>query len=76
MNDTVKINLLKVFEVAYQEMMEDKSEAPSSENLWKRYEKHLKVAVDATGNGIMHHLRIPVSTPSWYRPLPWYPDTA
>lgn len=57
MNDTVKINLLKVFEVAYQEMMEDKSEAPSSENLWKRYEKHMKVAVDATGNGIMHHLK-------------------
>jgi len=57
MNDTVKINLLKVFEVAYQEMMTDKSEAPSSENLWKRYEKHMKVAVDATGNGIMHHLK-------------------
>ena len=57
MNDTVKINLLKVFEVAYQEMMADKAEAPSSENLWRRYEKHLKVAVDATGNGIMHHLK-------------------
>jgi len=57
MNDTVKINLLKVFEVAYQEMMADKSEAPSSESLWKSYEKHLKVAVDATGNGIMHHLK-------------------
>ena len=57
MNDTVKINLLKVFEVAYQEMMADKVEAPSSENLWRRYEKHLKVAVDATGNGIMHHLK-------------------
>jgi len=57
MNDTVKINLLKVFEVAYQEMMADKSEEPSSENLWKCYEKHLKVAVDATGNGIMHHLK-------------------
>jgi len=57
MNDTVKINLLKVFEVAYQEMMSDQSEAPSSENLWIRYEKHLKVAVDATGNGIMHHLK-------------------
>lgn len=57
MNDTVKINLLKVFEVAYQEMMADKAEAPSSANLWKRYEKHLKVAVDATGNGIMHHLK-------------------
>ncbi len=57
MNDTVKINLLKVFEVAYLEMMDDKSIAPSIDNLWQRYEKHLKIAVDATGNGIMHHLK-------------------
>lgn len=57
MNDTVKINLAKVFEVAYYEMMEDKNEKPSSENLWERYKKHLKIAVDATGNGIMHHLK-------------------
>ncbi len=57
MNDTVKINLLKVFEVAYHEMMEDKSTTPSVDNLWIRYEKHLKIAVDATGNGIMHHLK-------------------
>lgn len=57
MNDTVKINLLKVFEVAYYEMMEDKSIEPSSQNLWNRYKKHLKIAVDATGDGIMHHLK-------------------
>ncbi len=57
MNDTVKINLLKVFEVAFLEMMEDTSQAPSTDNLWSRYEKHLKIAVDATGNGIMHHLK-------------------
>ena len=57
MNDTVKINLAKVFEVAYYEMMEDKTTAPSAENLWARYKKHLKCAVDATGDGIMHHLK-------------------
>lgn len=56
MNDTVKINLAKVFEVAYYDMMEA-SAKPSAEELWKYYRKHLKVAVDATGNGIMHHLK-------------------
>ena len=56
MNDTVKINLLKVFEVAYLEMMAD-CPSPSAEELWRRYEKHLKIAVDATGAGIMHHLK-------------------
>ncbi|MBR2929786.1 MAG: formate acetyltransferase [Clostridia bacterium] len=57
MNDTVKINLARVFEVAFYEMMEDESCKPSMEELWARYEKHLKIAVDATGNGIMHHLK-------------------
>ncbi len=56
MNDTVKINLAKVFEVAYYEMMEKDSE-PSAQKLFERYKVHLKAAVDATGNGIMHHLK-------------------
>lgn len=56
MNDTVKINLLKVFEVAYYDMMNN-SLSPSVETLWEFYQKHLKLAVDATGNGIMHHLK-------------------
>lgn len=56
MNDTVKINMAKVFEVSYYEMMESEKE-PSTELLFNIYKKHLKVAVDATGNGIMHHLK-------------------
>ncbi len=56
MNDTVKINLLKVFEVAYNEMMETSNDKNTDE-LFKIFEKHLKDAVDATGNGIMHHLK-------------------
>ena len=55
MNDTVKINLLRTFEVAYTEMMQD--EAPSVSRLFDIYKKHLKIAVDATGSGIMHHLK-------------------
>ncbi len=57
MNDTVKINLAKVFEVAYNEMMNDANTEKSTENLFERFKKHLKAAVDATGNGIMHHLK-------------------
>lgn len=55
MNDTVKINLAKTFEVAYREMLAQ--DEPSVEKLFEIYAKHLKIAVDATGNGIMHHLR-------------------
>ena len=56
MNDTVKVNLAKTFEVAYTEMMETESD-PSVEKLFNLYKRHLKIAVDATGNGIMHHLK-------------------
>lgn len=55
MNDTVKINLAKVFEVAFNELLEQENQC--TERLWELYEKHLKSAVDATGAGIMHHLK-------------------
>ena len=55
MNDTVKINLLRTFELSYREMMEDGE--PSVSRLFEIYKKHLKIAVDATGKGIMHHLK-------------------
>lgn len=57
MNDTVKVNMAKVFEVAYDEMMANAdSVEPSIDVLWELYRKHLKIAVDATGKGIIHHL--------------------
>ena len=57
MNDTVKVNLAKVFEVAFDEMMASaESVEPSIDALWAQYQKHLKIAVDATGAGIIHHL--------------------
>ena len=57
MNDTVKVNMAKVFEVAYDEMMANAdSVEPSIDVLWELYRKHLKTAVDATGRGIIHHL--------------------
>lgn len=57
MNDTVKINLAKVFEVAFDEMMRDPDRPKDAETLFRIYQKHLKLAVDATGAGIMHHLK-------------------
>ncbi len=56
MNDTVKINLAKVFEVAWQEFCAEETEK-SAETLFARFERHLKRAVDATGEGVMHHLK-------------------
>ena len=55
MNDTVKVNLARVFEVAFREMMG--SGEPSTQRLFEIFEKHLTLAVDATGSGIMHHLK-------------------
>ena len=57
MNDTVKVNLAKVFEVSFDEMMANADTVePSIDALWAQYQKHLKIAVDATGAGIIHHL--------------------
>jgi len=56
MNDKVKINLAKVFEVAWQEF-NGLSGKKDTEKLFSIFEGHLKRAVDATGNGIMHHLK-------------------
>ena len=55
MNDTIKVNLARVFQVAWREMMQ--GEEKNTQILFELFEKHLKCAVDATGNGVMHHLR-------------------
>lgn len=55
MNDTIKVNVAMVFEVAWNELMSSAGEK-SSETLWTLFAKHLKIAVDATGRGVMHHL--------------------
>ena len=55
MNDCVKINTAKVFEVAWREMM-DEAETPSVAGLWRRFETHLERAVRVTAEGIDFHL--------------------
>ena len=54
MNDTVKINIAKVFEVALNEMRNEKEK--SCKLLFEIYEKHLKIAIDTTAKGINLHL--------------------
>ena len=57
LNDLVKINVAKVFEVAYFEMMDeaDRTE-PSTGVLWEHFEAHLRRAVETTAKGILFHL--------------------
>ena len=54
MNDTVKINIAKVFSVALEEMKNENEK--STKLLYELYKKHLKIAVDVTARGINHHL--------------------
>ncbi len=54
MNDTVKINIAKVFEVSLNEMRGEKEK--SCARLFEIYEKHLKIAIDTTAKGINLHL--------------------
>ena len=56
LNDCVKIDLAKVFEVALHEMMDDSSVTPSVEELWRRFEKHLRRAVEVIAEGLDFHL--------------------
>jgi len=57
MNDLVKVNMAKVFEVAYNEMLADKTKENSSNNLWELFKSHLSLAVHTAANGIRHHLK-------------------
>lgn len=57
MNDLVKVNMAKVFEVAYFEMVKDSSTINSTDYLWKYFEEHLTAAVKTAAEGIRHHLK-------------------
>ena len=55
LNDCVKINFARLFEVAWEEMLPE-SETPSVESLWQRFEFHLGQAVDATARALDFHM--------------------
>ncbi|MBO5755394.1 MAG: pyruvate formate lyase family protein, partial [Clostridia bacterium] len=54
MNDTVKINVAKVMEVALEEMRSEASH--STARLYELFETHLKRAIEITAAGVNHHL--------------------
>jgi len=56
MNDIIKINFAAVFNAAFKEMIGDKTVIPSSNVLWKRFEKHLRRAVEVTATGVDFHI--------------------
>jgi formate C-acetyltransferase len=56
LNDCVKINAAKVFEVAFDEMMSGGT-SRSTELLWGLYEGHMRKAVETTVEGIRFHLK-------------------
>ncbi len=55
LNDVVKINAAKVFEVAFDEMMADGD--PSTDRLFELFKTHMGIAVKATADGIVFHLK-------------------
>jgi pyruvate-formate lyase len=55
MNDLIKVNMAKVFEVAYTEY--EAGEDASTEGLFELFGKHLKCAVDCLKEGIDFHLK-------------------
>jgi formate C-acetyltransferase len=56
LNDVVKVNLAKVFEVAWLEMFESRDVPPGLERLWEIYLAHLRVAVEKTADGNHFHM--------------------
>lgn len=56
LNDVVKVNLAKVFEVAWQEMFAAAEARPSLERLWQCYLVHLRTAVEKTAEGNHFHM--------------------
>ncbi len=54
MNDTVKINIAKVFENAFIDM--SKESEKSTERLFELFEEHLKIAADITAQGVNFHI--------------------
>ena len=57
LNDIVKINFGKVFDAALREMVSDEAVENSTTNLWMRFEKHLRRAVEVTADGMDFHMR-------------------
>ena len=56
MNDLVKVNMAKVFEVAFDELMAG-NDSRNTSILWEIFDRHLGKAVHTAAEGIRHHLK-------------------
>jgi formate C-acetyltransferase len=54
LNDCVKINIAKVFDVSFHEIVNES--LPTVEKLWDRFTEHLASAVNTTAQGVNFHL--------------------
>lgn len=57
LNDLVKVNMARVFELAYIDQAKDNIESRSLESLWEYFHHHLSVAVRTAADGIRFHLK-------------------
>ena len=59
MSDMIKVNFARVFEIAFDEMMDDSAKngsEPSVERLWDLFTAHIKKVVALTAEGIDFHI--------------------
>ena len=56
MNDLIKIDLAKILNLSFEEMVADHSSSPTVRDLWARFRQHLLRAVDVVAQGIDFHL--------------------
>jgi formate C-acetyltransferase len=54
--DCVKINFAVIFDVALREMMKESGNTPSTKELWDRFTKHMRIAIDIIAKGLDFHL--------------------
>ena len=57
MNDLIKIELARILDYSLREMMADAAAVRGVEDLWQRFVRHVRRAVDVVATGIDHHLR-------------------
>lgn len=55
LNDCCKVNMVAVFEVALKEMMADPATQPSTAELYRRFERHVRRSVEAIAAGYDFH---------------------
>jgi pyruvate-formate lyase len=56
MNDCVKVNLAAVFDVALHEMMSAPGAVPGVDDLWSRFERHLRRSVEVVAESVDFHM--------------------